>query len=73
MKDTDYLDDANFNQDSNSSILENVLNRTCSEIEAKAVKETCTVSGNKVRKGLMMMMTSKVDKFRKSESERMAP
>ncbi|KAJ6641000.1 Zinc finger protein [Pseudolycoriella hygida] len=37
--DTDYLDEANFPQNSNSSILENVFSRTCAEIENVPAKE----------------------------------
>lgn len=48
VKDTDYLDEANFHQNSNSSILENVFSRTCDEIDDKPVKETSAVSNNKV-------------------------
>lgn len=47
VKDTDYLDDANFNQNSNSSILENVFNRTCTEInDDKPIKEISVVNNN---------------------------
>lgn len=49
VKDTDYLDEANFHQNSNSSILENVFSRTCAdEIVDKPIKETSAVSTNKV-------------------------
>ncbi len=49
VKDTDYLDEANFPQNSNSSILENVFNRTCAELDEKPVtKEASVVSNNKV-------------------------
>ncbi|XP_037051231.1 zinc finger protein OZF-like isoform X2 [Bradysia coprophila] len=44
VKDTDYLNEANFQQNSNSSILDNVFNRTCAEIEEKPVKETSVVN-----------------------------
>lgn len=50
VKDTDYLNEANFQQNSNSSILENVFSRTCAEIDDKPVKETSAISSNKVRR-----------------------
>lgn len=46
VKDTDYLDEANFPQNSNSSILENVFNRKCVEIDEKLVKEANAISSN---------------------------
>lgn len=53
---TDYLDEANFHQNSNSSILENVFSRTCAEIDEKAVKELSAVGSSKVSDKLNSLM-----------------
>lgn len=44
VKDTDYLDDANFQQNTDSSILDNVFNRPCAEAVEKPLKETRAVN-----------------------------
>lgn len=44
VKDTDYLNDASFNQNSNSSILENVFNEPCPEIQENPAKDTGTAT-----------------------------